>query len=414
MALLCWGIAGSAKTLSVCSSCDCELIKDAIASVNPGDTILILPGVYQEGNIIIDKSLTLLGQDYPIIDGKGETEILSIIADHVSIIGLQIEHVGHSYLEDRAGIRVKESKHFVIENNRLMDTFFGIYLERADSGRIVSNFLQGLAEEEMSSGNAIHLWYSKYILIEDNEISHHRDGIYFEFVDHSKVLHNNSHHNLRYGLHFMFSNYDTYQYNRFQENGAGVAVMFSKHIHLSENDFVANWGRASYGLLLKEIYDAEIIHNRFTKNTLGIHIEGCTRILYQGNLFSQNGWAIRMAGGCLDNEISQNNFEGNTFDLALHSHIGNNTFDGNYWSDYSGYDLERDGVGDVPHNPVKLFSYVINQSPEAIVLLRSTFIDLLNFSEKVSPSIGPEGPKDHRPAMQAFEFTSTTTTHDFH
>ena len=171
---------------------------------------------------------------------------------------------------------------------------------------------------------------------------------------------------------------------------------------MSENLFIHNWGKASYGLLLKEIYDAEIINNRFEENTIGIFVEGSTRINYNDNDFVNNGWALKVSGGCMNNIVNRNNFLGNTFDLSLNSSAYENLIDGNYWSEYSGYDLDRDGVGDVPHRPIKLFNYVLKSTPEAIVLMRSLFIDLINFSEKVSPIFTPENVIDNKPSMKVF------------
>ena len=341
--------------------------------------------------------------DFPVIDGQGEKETVIIEADGVSIEGFQIQHVGSSYLEDRAGIRVKRQKGFTIRNNRLLDTFFGVYLEYSRDGVVEGNLIAGKAEHEMSSGNAIHAWYCKNVLIRGNEVRGHRDGIYFEFVDSSRVEENLSADNIRYGLHFMFSNVDTYTSNSFRNNGAGVAVMFSKQIDMRENLFVRNWGPASYGLLLKEIYDAHIEGNHFVENTIAILIEGSTRVVYRRNAFRSNGWAVKMSGGCLDNEFTQNNFQANTLDLVVDSKVNNNTFDGNFWSDYTGYDLDRDGTGDVPYRPVKLFSFILGRAPEAIVLLRSLFVDLVNFAEKVSPVFTPARVLDERPLMKQVE-----------
>ena len=226
------------------------------------------------------------------------------------------------------------------------------------------------------------------------------DGIYFEFVDNSLIRYNVSTANLRYGLHFMFSNDDDYYQNSFRDNGAGVAVMFSKKINMWENRFEKNWGTSSYGLLLKEIYDAEIYDNVFDQNTIGIYLEGSTRINYTGNDFISNGWAIKISGGCVDNVVTENNFISNTFDIAINSSANSNSFDGNYWSEYSGYDLDYDGIGDVAYRPVKLFNYVVHKTPEAMVLLRSFFIDIINFSEKVSPIFTPQNVMDNLPRMK--------------
>jgi nitrous oxidase accessory protein len=395
-------LPAQAAQLTVCADCEYKQISAAVAAAVPGDEIIIKSGIYKEGNIEIDKHLYLKGEGWPVLDGENQTEVLTITADCVFIEGLVIRNVGTSYLVDRAGIRVKRTRYFYIRNNRLKNTFFGIYLEHCKDGIVAGNKVIGEAEEEMSSGNAIHLWYCERVEVEDNYVSGHRDGIYFEFVDGSFIQGNISEYNLRYGLHFMFSNDDDYTRNTFRRNGAGVAVMFSRNINMWENLFEYNWGRAAYGLLLKEIYDAEIRDNLFRENTMGIYVEGSTRIQYRNNDFDRNGWAIKMSGGCLDNEIHANNFLYNTFDLAINSPPNNNSFDGNFWSAYTGYDLDRDGTGDVPYQPVKLFNYVVNRTPEAMVLLRSLFIDLLNFSEKVSPVFTPENVADNEPRMQAF------------
>ena len=169
-----------------------------------------------------------------------------------------------------------------------------------------------------------------------------------------------------------------------------------------QNKFIHNWGSASYGLLLKEIYDAEIEDNLFEQNTIGISVDGSTRINYRRNDFVRNGWAVKIIGACYDNIFSVNNFLNNALDLSYNSKINSNRFDGNYWSDYSGYDLDRNGIGDVPYRPVKLFSYIVHNTPETIILLRSLFVDIINFSEKVSPVFTPDNLLDNNPLMTRF------------
>jgi nitrous oxidase accessory protein len=173
---------------------------------------------------------------------------------------------------------------------------------------------------------------------------------------------------------------------------------------MKNNLFEYNWGKAAYGLLLKEIYDAEIENNIFKENTIGIFVEGSSRINYQSNEFINNDWALKISGGCLNNNVNNNNFVSNTFDLSMNKSNDENHFDKNYWSEYSGYDLDRNGIGDIPYRPVKLFNYVVNQTPEATVLLRSLFVDLINFSEKVSPVFTPKNVVDHEPLMKRISF----------
>ncbi len=390
-----------AKQIEVCSSCETKTIKEAILKAENGDEIIIREGIYKEhGVILINKSVKIRGIGNPVIDGENKETILKIKANNFSIEGLTIINVGRSYTKDFAAILVSKSNHFIIKNNIFKDAFFGILIEKSHYGVVENNDVSSNAKDQAGSGNGIHLWHSSNMKIINNTVHGLRDGIYFEFVKKSKVYNNNSYDNLRYGLHFMFSNENEYFDNVFTKNGAGVAVMFSKFIKMRNNKFQENWGSASYGLLLKEIYDAEIENNLFELNTIGISVDGSTRINYKKNTFLRNGWAVKIVGACYENDFAQNNFLHNALDLSYNSKINTNKFDNNYWSDYTGYDLDKNGIGDVPYRPVKLFSYIVHRTPESIILLRSLFVDMINFSEKVSPVFTPDNLVDNSPLMK--------------
>lgn len=389
-----------ASVLKICAACPIKSIKQGIVQANANDTLLIKKGVYKEFDIQVNKPLTLLGENYPIIDGSDQGEIITITADNVIVDGLFIINVGTSYTSDYAAIRVVKSKHFIIRNVVLEKLFFGIYLEKSSYGKVYHNKIIGDAVEEFNSGNGIQLWYSNNITVEKNIVQHVRDGIYLEFSDDIIIKDNISTNNIRYGLHFMFSNNDSYTGNTFENNGAGVAVMFSKKIRMHNNVFKKNWGAASFGLLLKEINDSEITGNTFEENTVGISIEGSNRIDYKNNDFTNNGWALKVRGACYGNSFIANNFLYNSFDVSYNSKLNDNLFDQNYWSNYTGYDLNKNGVGDIPYRPVKLFSYIVNRTPETIILLRSLFMDIIDFSEKVSPVFTPDNLQDKNPSMK--------------
>jgi len=367
-----------------------------------GDTINVSPGTYSSHNIAITKPLVLLGEPGAILDGGGESYVLRLLADSIVVKGFQVVNSGKSYTHDYAAIYAFRSHHFQILDNQISDSFFGLLMEKSGDGLIRGNTVVGTAHREDESGNGIHLWHCSGMEITENEVHGMRDGIYLEFVDESNIHDNFTHNNVRYGLHFMFSNHDRYERNTFQNNGAGVAVMFSKWIVMKQNRFLKNWGTASYGLLLKEIYDGEVQGNLFEENTMAIFIDGSTRITYQGNTFRQNGWAIKVSGGCYTNRFTQNNFISNSFDVSYNSKMNDNIFENNYWSEYNGYDINKDGIGDVPYRPVKLFSYVVNRTPETIILLRSLFVDIINFSERVSPVFTPDDLQDATPSIKIF------------
>jgi len=392
----------TARILHVGKGQPYNTIRGAHKEANKSDTLFLHKGLYKEGKIEIEKSLYLTGEPGAVITGDLKYEVLELKADSITVDGIEIQDVGVSNLEDMAAIRVSESDHVVIKNCRINNAFFGIYLAKSHYSRIINNHVQGKADNEYNSGNAIHLWYCRNSLIKGNTVIEHRDGIYLEFVEHSVIKDNLSRQNLRYGLHFMFSNHDEYNNNIFIDNGAGVAVMFSKFIEMCYNTFEQNWGPSSYGLLLKEIYDANVEMNIFNGNTTGIHAEGATRIWFEFNEFKENGWALNIGGSCMNNTIKHNNFISNTFDIVGNSKKQNMGFENNYWSDYSGYDLDYDGIGDIPHRPVKLFNYIIDKVPEAIVLLRSPFVDLLSIAEKVSPVFTPDNIVDLKPAITKF------------
>lgn len=377
-----------------------QTIQKMIDAAQKHDTIMVKEGVYKEHDIIITKPITIIGKKNVVIDAEAKGYVFKVLADSVTIKNISAKNVGKSYTKDFAAIYISRSNHIIIENVTLTNVFFGLLIEKSKNIRVRNNYISSKATTEAGTGNGIHLWHCSNAEIEQNELHSLRDGIYFEFVKNSVVKNNHSHHNLRYGLHFMFSNNNEYLQNTFNNNGAGVAVMFSKYIKMTRNKFLKNWGTASYGLLLKEIYDAEITHNEFSENTIAINLEGATRINYVNNTFSNNGWALKVAGACYKNVFKKNNFLNNSFDVSYNSKLNDNSFKGNYWSSYTGYDLDKNGIGDVPYRPVKLFSYIVNKTPEAIILLRSLFVDIINFSEKVTPVFTPKNLVDDAPLMQ--------------
>lgn len=393
-------ILSEAKQIEVCSTCTVKSLKKAVEIAKAGDEIVLKKGFYKESNIVIIKPLTIRGENNPIIDGGGLNYIFQIKADSVTLSGLSLQNVHTSYSQDLAAIYISRSKYFTIINNFISNMFFGILVEKSHHGEVANNTLSSNGTQEYNSGNGIHLWHCDNVAIHGNNIVGMRDGIYFEFVTKSKVYNNQSSKNLRYGLHFMFSNENEYYDNTFTNNGAGVAVMFSKYVKIYRNKFVKNWGTAAYGVLLKEIYDAEITDNVFDENTIGINTEGCTRINYLNNLFIRNGWAVKVTGACYANKFKNNNFISNAFNLSYSGRMNDSDFNSNFWDDYTGYDLNKDGVGDVAYRPVKLFSYIVNKTPETIVLLRSLFVDMINFSEKVSPVFTPDDLLDNTPLMK--------------
>lgn len=391
-----------AGTITVGKDREVNSISRAIELASVGDTVLVPAGVYKEGNILVSKRIVLRGLNYPVIDGQGKFEGISVKANGCIIEGFKVINTGSSSIEDIAGIKLYGIRDAVIQHNIFDNTVWGIYALGSLNCTIANNRLTSYGKVEQQSGNGIHCWKSDSMKIIANVIRGHRDGIYFEFVTNSIIWRNNSQQNIRYGLHFMFSNNDTYISNVFKNNGAGVAVMYSYNVKMVRNFFSDNWGDAAYGLLLKEIRDSYIDGNYFERNTVGIYMEAASRIEITKNVFRSNGWGMKMQANCMDLSVTKSNFQSNTFDVATNGSLVLNTFDDNYWDKYEGYDLNKDKVGDVPYRPVSMYSMIVEKNPPAMILFRSFITTLLDKTEKVIPSLTPENLKDNYPRMKPF------------
>jgi nitrous oxidase accessory protein len=391
----------SARTWTVSADGPNKRIAVALASVAPHDTIRVLQGTYSEGTLAIDKPLVLIGVGKPLIDGGGKGDVLVITAPDVTVQGFKITGTLASSLNDNAGISVVKADRVQIIGNELVHCFFALHFAECRDMVVKDNNIHGdpsLADNDRANG--IHLWRCTRASIRNNTITDHRDGIYFEFVTDSHIIHNTSLRNIRYGLHFMFSHRDVYTDNLFQHNGAGVAVMYSKEVDMHRNCFLSNRGASAYGLLLKEINDVTIDSNTFEDNTTALLVDGCNRMEAVGNSFRSNGWALRLFSNATACNFERNTFAGNTFDLATNGNPEYNKFSGNYWDRYKGYDLNRDGTGDVPFRPLSLFAMVNERMPYAVVLSRSLLTGLMDQAERLIPSMTPEGLEDDKPLMK--------------
>lgn len=377
-----------------------KTIKIAFEQAQNGDTILIKPGVYREGPLHLKKAVTIIGENYPEIDGENIHENLLVEHDDVIIKNVLFTNSGSSSFKDIAALKIKDAKNVRIENCRFENNFFGIHTINSSEVSYLNNRLTSGKVKGKPSANGIHIWKSKFMTIQGNIIQGHRDAIYLEFVENSTITNNQSIQNKRYGLHFMFSHDNVFKHNIFRENDAGVAVMYSKRVEMIENVFTKSWGGAAYGVLLKEIDDSKILRNEFSENTMAIYGDGANRIEIRENKFLKNGWALKINASSSDAVVTNNNFFGNTFDVATNGKLKVKSFNGNYWDKYEGYDLDKDGLGDVPYHPLSLFSVLVERNQSAMLLFRSFMITLLDKSERVLPSITPDYLKDETPLMR--------------
>jgi nitrous oxidase accessory protein len=397
---LCWYVQVFAHTISLATTGAVRSFHQALQIAAPYDTIIISSGMYACVNETIQKPLTLIGQKMAVLNGQLKDEVLVVNSSNVTIRGVEIRNSKCGSMKDYAGLRISHAQYVVIENCLLNNTYFGIYLSDSKHITVRNCTSKGANYGNSDTGNGIHLWKCDSVSIADNHLEGHRDGIYLEFARYCFIEKNVCEKNFRYGLHFMFSDNDTYQGNTFANNGTGVAVMYSKGVHMFNNKFENNWGDASYGLLLKDMSNGIIKGNIYQSNTVGVTMEGGTNMRFEQNTFIRNGYAIKVMANCRLDTFVANSFLNNTFDASTNGELKENLFEKNYWDKYEGYDLNRDAIGDIPYRPVSLYAVLVEQMPYAVMLMRSFTVDLLNRAEKNIPSIVPQTFVDNKPLMK--------------
>jgi len=389
-----------------------ESIQGAINRSSPGDTILVAGGIYCE-QITIDRRITLLGLSRPIIDGEGKDgSVVIVTADSITVKGFTICNSGSRIFYNDSGLKLFEMTGGVITDNQFLDNNYGVYLQNAANCVISDNVFYGRADykTEETTGDGIHLWKSPGNRVEANRIQKHRDGIYVEFSPHTTVVGNRVAHVIRYGLHYMYSNDNVYENNVFEENRTGSALMYSKNIKLQRNVFQRNRGSRAFGILFKDCNDSVIEENLFLENTTGIFMDGSNRNRFRHNLIAHNGWALDLFTSSMDNVFVENNFIDNDFDLLLDTKRNPNRFYegtmGNYWSSYRGYDLDNDGIGDVPYQPLKYFSLLAKRYPDLSLLTGGLIVQALQWAERSFPVLEVKGVDDPYPLIMPLQVSA--------
>ena len=393
----------SARTIEVGEGKAFSSINAALHKAKAKDEILIYGKKIYKEHLVIQKPITLKGVGTPIIDGGQRGDVIKVNADNVTIEGLQIQNSARSSQVDYCGVHVKDAQFVTVRNCVFRKNQFSVMFQNCKNGLIANNNISSNITYNPIMGNAVHCWKSDNMHITGKNIGHNRDGIYLEFVNNSHIDHNTVSGCARYGLHFMFSHFNVYNSNRFNHNQAGVAVMFAHNVEMINNTFEFNRGTSSYGLLIKELQYSTIKWNRFLDNTVGLLIDGGSDLNVHHNVIKNNGWGMRLISASTNDTIVHNNFLGNTFDMTTNVSYNRNNVNGNYWDKYEGYDLNKDGYGDVPFHPLSLFSMLAEQNENVLFFFHSFLMNLLDATEKVLPSITPDNYVDNYPHMNPYK-----------
>jgi nitrous oxidase accessory protein len=388
-----------------------DSLSEALEAAGDGDVIEVYGGQHP-GALVIDRPVTLVGFDWPVIDGGGTGTVIKIIAADVTIRGFVISGSGDSLQQENSGIAV-EAPGAIIEGNRLEDTLFGIYLRQANDGLIRNNVITSKDLPVPRRGDPVRIWFSKRVTIADNVISKGRDVVLW--YSENLTVKNNEVTNGRYGLHFMYCDDAIVENNLLMDNSVGTFLMYSRRLQMVNNTIARNRGPSGFGVGLKDMDDAVIENNLFLDNRVGTHLDNSPRErdsvgIFDGNVFAYNDVGVSLMPSVRHNYFSGNSFVDNGQQVSIAGGGRGGWFQenswtvdgrGNYWSDYVGYDGNTDGLGDIPYKSERLFENMMDRNSALRLFIYSPVEQAVDFAARAIPFVKPQ-PKvaDEAPLMQ--------------
>ena len=369
----------------------------ALAAAAPGATVTVPPGVYA-GPLVIEKPVVLVGEGYPVIDGGWKGDVITINVPNVTIRGFVVRNSGDSLDHEHAGITGLAAQ-ATIEENRLEDVLFGIYLKNAPNSIVRNNLVLSKDLEIGRRGDSIRLWYCEHALVEGNTVRGGRDVIIW-YAPHS-IVRNNLVETSRYGLHLMSTDDLLVESNVLRRNSVGIYVMYGNGFMVRNNLLYDNHGPSGYGIGLKDVDQFVAEGNRIVSNRVGLYADIAPRSSAVTARFSQNLFAYNEIGVMLlplvqhslyTNNIFQDNHEQMT--VSGGGQLTNNAWSqagrGNYWSDYAGFDADANGVGDLPYRVQSLYEDLLQTYPELRLFQLSPATQALDLAAQAFPIFQPE------------------------
>ena len=391
-----WPGGTCAKTLVVVEPGDGALQK-AIRSASSADTIVAAQGVHR-GPIVIDKKVTLRGEAGAIIDGEGASRVITIDAPAVTLTGLAIRGSGARLDTEDSGVFVtKRGEGSIVENNDITGNLIGVYLKGPRDAVVRNNRIRGRSDMRLNErGNGVHLWNTPGSIVENNNITQGRDGI---FVTTSKknIFRGNRIQGVRFAVHYMYTNDSEVSENVSVGNHLGYAIMYSSRIVVKGN---SSKDDREYGFLLNYANRSHFEDNLVDGANKCVFIYNANRNAFVLNMFRNCRIGIHFTAGSERNTISENAFIQNRTQVKYvgtrHIEWSKNSR-GNYWSDNLAFDLNADGIADEPYKPNDVVDHLVWRHPAAKLLLTSPAVHVLRWAQSVFPSLYPGGVTDSTP-----------------
>lgn len=386
LAFMMWMVAPSASAAPLAS------LQPLIDSAQPGDVISPAPGVYA-GPLLIDKALTLDGRGQVTIDSGGTGSVIVLKTDGATVRGMRLRNTGESHNDLDSGIQVR-GNYNVIKDNVIANSLFGIDIQQSNNNVVVRNQIGSKAFDLGVRGDGIRLWYSNYNRIEENTITDSRDVVIW--YSHDNMILSNTISGGRYGLHFMYAQYNLVQNNIIKGNSVGTFLMYSDSVVLRNNRISHGLGATGMGIGMKESSDVTVEDNTIVYCATGIYMDVSPYQPDTTNRISRNHLAFNSIGLLFHNDwtgtvLEDNRFESNFVQVSVNDGATamRNTWDGNFWDDYLGFDRNNDGIGDSPHEQRIYADRLWMDVPAASFFKGSAALSMLDFLERLAPLSEP-------------------------